>query len=180
MPGVIALLDSTSTARVESLWDEMERRFGVAKGFPGGVPHVTFHLSTYDVEPGATAVVGRVAAETAPFALYSSGAGVFGGPSPILFANVARAPAAASLAARLDAELMAAGYPSTDTYYTPERWIPHITLAQQNLAGADLGAVLAWLAGQPLAWELAITSLSIARETPTSAEILATFPLGGR
>jgi 2'-5' RNA ligase len=180
MPGVIALLDPASTARVESLWDEMERRFGVAKGFPGGVPHVTFHLSTYDVEPGATAVVGRVAAETAPFTLYSSGPGLFGGPSPILFANVARAPAAADLAVRLNAELTAAGYPATDLYYTPERWIPHITLAQQNLAGADLGALLAWIAWQPLAWELPITSLSIARETPTSAEILATFPLAAR
>jgi 2'-5' RNA ligase len=180
MPGVIALLDPASTARVESLWDEMEQRFGVARGFPGAIPHVTFHLSSYDVEPGATAVVERVAAETAPFTLYSSGPGLFGGPSPILFANVARAPAAASLAARLDAELTAAGYPGTDTYYTPERWIPHITLAQQNLASADLGALLAWLARQPLAWELPIASLSIARETPTSAEILATFPLPQR
>ena len=180
MPGVIALLDPASTARVESLWEEMERRFDVAGGFPGGIPHVTFHLSTYDVEPGASAVVEQVAAATKPFTLYSSGLGLFGGPSPILFAIVARAPAAADLAARLDVELTAAGYPTTDRYYTQERWIPHITLAQQNLAGADLGALLAWIARQPLAWELPIASLSIARETPTSAEILATFPLEGR
>lgn len=180
MPGVIALLDPLSTARVESLWDEMERRFGVTRGFPGAIPHVTFHLSTHDVEPGAAGVIERVAAATPPFILFSSGLGLFGGPAPILFVNVARAPAAAALAAHLDTELTRAGFPGTDPYYTPNRWIPHITIAQQNLQGADLGALLGWLAGQPLSWELPVTSLSIARETPTSAEILATFPLAGR
>ncbi|GMV86923.1 MAG: hypothetical protein AMXMBFR80_27760 [Dehalococcoidia bacterium] len=178
MPGVIALLDSASSARIEGLWDEMERRFGIRRGFPGGIPHVTFHLGDFDVEPGTATIVERVAAATRPFRLHSSGLGVFGGPAPVVFVTVARSPAAATLAERLDHEIQAAGYPPTAPYYGPERWVPHITLAQQNLDGADLGALLAWLASQPLAWDLPISSLSIARETPTSAEILATFPLG--
>ncbi len=175
MPGVIALLDPATTARVEALWSEMERHFGIPRGFPGAIPHITFHLGEFDLEPAAAAVVERVAAGTRPFTLHSSAAGVFGGPSPVVFVGVARAPAAAQLAERLDRELQAAGYPPTAAYYSPERWIPHITLAQQNLDRADLGALLAWLARQPLTWELPIASLSIARETPTSAEILATF-----
>lgn len=178
MPGVIALLDSTSSARIDALWGEMERRFGTRRGFPGGIPHVTFHLGDFDVEPGAVAVVERVAAATRPFTLASSGLGVFGGPAPVVFVTVARSPAAAALAERLDHDLQAAGYPPTAPYYAPERWVPHITLAQQNLDGADLGALLAWLARQPLTWELPLSSLSIAKETPTIAEILATFPLG--
>ncbi len=179
MPGVIALLDPATTARVESLWNEMEQRFAVPRGFPGGVPHVTFHIGDFDIEPGAAAVVERVAATTAPFTLSSSGLGVFGGPAPVVFVIVARSPAAAALAERLDGELQAAGYPPTAAYYSAGRWVPHITLAQQNLDGADLGALLAWLARRPLAWELPITSISIAKETPTGAEILATYPLAG-
>ena len=179
MPGVIALLDPSATARVEALWREMHERFGVRPGFPGGVPHVTFHISTHDVEPRAIAAVETVARATAPFTLHSSWLGVFTAAEPILYITVARAPAAAALAERLESALMAVGCGPTDPYYTPERWIPHITIAQQNLAGADLPALLEWLSHQPLAMELPIHAISIARETPTGADILATFSLAG-
>jgi len=179
MPGVIALLDREHTARVEAIWDEMSAQFGVGRGFSGGIPHVTFHIGAHDVAAEAADVVGKVARATAPFTVYSGGLGVFTGLQPILYVPVARSPQAASLAERLTAELDAAGYPATDPYYTPERWIPHITMAQANLAGADMGALLAWLSQQDLSWELPLASISIARETPTSAEILGTFALGG-
>lgn len=178
VPGVIALLDPDATRRVEALWSEMHGRFGVRPGFPGAVPHVTFHISSHDVEPRAATAVEGVARTTPPFTLNCSGLGVFTGAEPILFLVVARSSAAASLAERLEQALRAAGCGPTDPYYTPDRWIPHITIAQQNLAGADLPGLLAWLSGQPLAMELPITAISIARETPTGADILATFPLG--
>jgi 2'-5' RNA ligase len=129
------------------------------------------------VDDGAEAVVERVARETAPFAVYTAGLGVF--PGPVLHLTVARAPAAAELAVRLERELAAAGFPSTDPYFTPDRWMPHITLAHRNLEGVELGPLLAWLVAQDLAWEIPLESLSIARETETAADILATFPLGG-
>ncbi len=157
----------------------MATRFGVGRGFPGGLPHVTFHISERDTDPAAAAVVERVAARTAPFTVHTVGLGVFAGPGPILYIGVARSPAAAALAETLDRELAAAGSPGTDPHYTPERWMPHVTIAQQNLEGVDLGALLAWLVAQPLTMELPIGELSIARETATGAEILATFPLGG-
>lgn len=180
VPGVISLLDPAATARVENLCEGMSERFGAGRGFPGGIPHITFHLSARDIEPGAIAVVERVASATAPFTLYSSGLGTFAGPGgPILYIGVARAPAATLLADTLAQELARAGYPGTDPYYAPDRWMPHVTIAQQNLQGVDLGALLAWLVVQPLSFELPLTTLSVAKETPTGAEILATFPLAG-
>lgn len=158
----------------------MATRFGVGRGFPGGIPHVTFHLSERDVEPGAIEVVEHVAKVTGPFTLYSSGLGAFPGPGgPVLYITVARAPAAAALAQRLEEMLTGAGFGPSNLYYSAERWIPHITIAQQNLDGVDLGALLAWLVAQPLALELPIRELSVAKENATGAEILATFPLGG-
>ena len=179
MPGVISLLPEPFSARVVALWETMEREFGVPRGYPGAVPHITFHLGTHDIAPGAEDVVRRVAARTAPFVIHSAGLGVFGGPVPVLHIMVARSPAAAALAEQLERELAAAGYPGTDPYFAPEKWIPHITIAHRNLAGLELGPLLAWLARQDLAWEIPVASLSIARETETSAEVLATFPLAG-
>ena len=178
MPGVIALLPEPFSGRVEALWETMEREFGIPRGYPGAVPHMTFHLGSHDIEAGAEAVVERVARATSPFRINSAGLGVFGGPGPVLHLMVARAPEVAALAALLTSELDAAGFPSTDPYFAPGLWIPHITIAHRNLAGIEPGPVLGWLATQPLAWEIPVTSLSIARETEKSAEILATFALG--
>lgn len=179
MPGVIALLDDVHSARVEALWDEMERRFRVPKGYPGALPHITFHLGGHDVDAGAEAVVQHVSGRTKPLTISTSGLGVFGGPAPVFYLSVARSPEVAALAEELSSELAAAGFPSTDPYFGPDRWIPHITIAHRNLAGVELGPLLAWLVEQPLAWEVPLGSLSIARETERSAEVLATFPLSG-
>jgi 2'-5' RNA ligase len=179
MPGVIAVLDDVHSARVEALWDEMERRFAVPKGYPGALPHITFHLGSHDVDAGAEAVVERVAARTRPLTITTAGLGVFGGSSPVVYLAVARSPEVAALAGDLGAEMEAGGFPSTDPYFAPDKWIPHITIAHRNLAGIALGPVLAWLVEQPLAWEVPLRSLSIARETESSVEILATFPLSG-
>ncbi len=178
MPGVIALLPEPFAGRVETLWDTMEREFGVPRGYPGAVPHLTFHIGNHDHDTGAGPAVERVARATAPFTAYSAGLGVFSGSPPVVHLTVARSPSAAALAEQLNASLGAAGFPSTDPYFAPDKWIPHITIAHRNLPDADLGPLLAWLTKQDLAWEIPITSVSIARETDKGAEILATFPLG--
>lgn len=179
MPGVIALLPGPFAGRVESLWEEMEARFAVPRGYPGAIPHFTLHLGSHDVDPGAEEVVRKVAARTRPFTVFTSGLGVFGGPVPVVHIMVARTPAAAALAETLTRDLDGAGYPSTDPYFSPDRWIPHITIAHRNLAGLQLGGLLEWLVAQDLAWEIPVTTISIARETERSADILASFPLSG-
>lgn len=179
MPGVISLLPSPYAERIEALWQAMHERFGVPLGYPGAVPHITFHLGAHDVAADAATVVEAVAARTAPFTIVTSGLGVFGGPVPVIHLAVARSAPVASLAADLDASLAAAGFPTTDPYFHQDRWMPHITIAHRNLAGIQLGPVLHWLVGQPLAGEVPLSSLSIARETDSGAEILATFPLLG-
>ncbi|MEO8540989.1 MAG: 2'-5' RNA ligase family protein, partial [bacterium] len=171
--------DDAHTARVASLWHEMHDRFGIPLGYSGALPHITFHLGTHDVETGAETVGQAVAAATPPFAITTAGLGIFGGPTPVLHLMVARSPEVANLAQTLTARLAAAGFPSTDPYFAADKWIPHITIAHGNLVGRDLAPLLAWLVVQPLAWEIPLHSLSIARETPDGVEVLATFPLGG-
>jgi 2'-5' RNA ligase len=179
VPGVIALLDDANAARVEALWDAMGREFGVPRGYPGAVPHISFHLGSHDVEAAAETIVRGVSRETPPFTVHSAGLGVFGGPVPVLYLTVGRSPEASKLATVLTERLAAAGFPSTDPYFTADKWVPHITIAHKNLEAVELGPLLAWLVDQPLAWEIPLGSLSIARETDIGAEILATFPLGG-
>ncbi len=179
MPGVIALLAEPHAARIEALWQTMERNLGVPAGYPGAIPHLTFHIGNHDIDAGADRIVEAVARRTPPLAISTSGLGIFGGSPPVLYLATARTPTVAALAHDLATALDDAGFPSSDPYFAPEKWIPHITIAHRNLAGVELAPLLAWLVAQPLAWEISLRSLSIARETEFGAEILATFPLGG-
>lgn len=177
---MIALLPEPFAGRVLGMWESMEREFGVPRGYPGAVPHLTFHIGNHDTDTGAGPIVHRVARETPPLTVFTAGLGVFGSEPPVVHLVVARSPAVASLAERLRSSLAAAGFEGTDPYFAADRWIPHITIAHRNLAGVEMGPVLGWLAKQDLAWEIPLRAISVARETDRGAEILETFPLAGR
>ncbi len=176
MAGIISLLEGAGAERVERLMDGMAREFGVARGFPGGEPHLSYHLGDYPPEPPATVRVGRLARETKSFEIQVSGYGVFGGPAPVLYLAVARGPELAALHLAIRAALGGLGF-ANNPYYEPATWIPHITLAQQNLLASAFPAVAAWLRNQDLQFRARITNLAFARETPAALEVLASFRL---
>ena len=178
MPGVIFLLDEVNHARVEALWDQMEREFGVARGYPGAMPHFTIHLAAEYGLDATRAIVGEVARTQRPFAVPTSGLGVFTGEMPILYIPVIRTRTLDDLHSRLYQEL-APHCSGHFPYYSPESWMPHITIGQVNLAPQVLPALLEWLAHQPLSWQLEAATLAIAGDTGISVELFGTFPLLG-
>ena len=151
MPGVIFLLDEVNHARVESLWDQMEREFGVAKGYPGAMPHFTIHLAAEYNLDATRVIVGQVARAQRPFTVPTSGLGVFTGEMPILYIPVIRTRTLDELHSRL----------------------------YQELAPQVLPALLEWLAHQPLSWQLEAATLAIGGETDISVELFGTFPFLG-
>lgn len=178
MPGILFLLDELSHARVERLWDQMEREFAIAKGDPGALPHFTVHLAgAYDLEP-TRAIVEDVARTRAPFIVPTTGFGVFTGERPILYMPVVRTRVLDDIHAHLYRSLT--GHCSEpEPYYAPERWMPHITVGQTDPTPEVLPALLAWLAHQPLSWEVHAAALAIGGETESSVELLGTYPLRG-
>ena len=178
MPGIIFLLDEASHARIERIWDEMEREFGVAKGYPGALPHLTVHLaSAYDLE-ATRSVVEEIANRQAPFEVETSGLGVFTGELPILYIPVIRTRTLDKLHARFYLSL-APHCSEHERYYAPERWMPHVTIGQLNIAPEILPSLLGWLSHQPLSWTLQAATLAIGENDDFGVELSGTFPLRG-
>lgn len=173
--GVISLLDGAEAVRVERLWESMEREFGVPRGFPGAIPHVSYHLGDYPADAPLNARLAALADRKEPFSAQVSGIGIFGGPNPVLYLAVARGPRLAGLHEEVRAALAALGY-ENNPYYEPDNWLPHITLAQQNLPAEALPAVAGWLAGRPIQFAFEVTNLALATETPDALEVLVPFP----
>lgn len=174
MAGVISLLEGADAGRVERLWDSMQHEFGVLRGFPGAVPHVSYHLGEYPADAALNARLSAIAEVTAPFSAVVSGIGIFGGPSPVLYLAVARGPRLASLHGEVRSALAGLGY-ENNPYYEPDNWLPHITMAQQNLPAEALPGVAAWLISQPIQFAFEVTNLALATETPDALEVLVPF-----
>jgi 2'-5' RNA ligase len=179
VPGIITLLDEPYASRIEDLWEAMEREFGVARGYPGAIPHFSYHLAeTYDIE-AAEMVVAAIAMAERPFEVETSGFGVFTGPAPVVYIPVARSPELAALHALICDRMRRAGT-ETVGYYLPERALLHITIAQQNVPPDALPALLGWLARRDLSWRMPVSNLAIADQTADGAAVLPRFPLRGR
>ncbi|MEP6870309.1 MAG: 2'-5' RNA ligase family protein [Anaerolineaceae bacterium] len=178
MPGILFLLDRTSDDRIEQLWDQMEREFGVAKGYPGALPHLTVHLAAaYDLTATQT-VVEELANDCAPFDVTTAGLGVFTDELPILYIPVTRTRILDDLHLRLYRSL-APHCSGHVPYYAPEKWMPHVSIGQVNISPDVLPSLLAWLSHQPLSWEMSAATLAIGENSDTGIELFGTFPLRG-
>ena len=176
MPGIITLLDDEFAARVRAVQEAMASEFGVARGYPGDLPHFTYHLSdSCDLE-GAAEVAARISAAQARFTVSTSGFGVFTGAEVAIYIPIARNDGLAALHRRICEEMDAAGQPN-NPYYHPDRALPHITIAQQNLRAEAMPGVLAWLTTQDLSWNVPVTNLALADQSPFSARVIGRWEL---
>jgi 2'-5' RNA ligase len=160
LSGVVSLLDEARDQRVRALWLWLERLFGVANPHVTHFPHFSYHIAPeYDRER-VTAVLKRVAGETAVFTIQTTGLAVFTGPQPVLYLPVTRSPALAALHQALWAELESASRNSVP-YYAPDAWTPHITLGHGDINERNLGPIAQWLNGQSLRWQITIDNVSV-------------------
>ena len=179
MPGVISILDEPVFGRITALWERMEREFGVAASFPGALPHVSFHIAeSYDMDT-ASSVLASIAWAQPEFVVETSGIGVFTGLERTIYIPVARNAELAALHTLICDRMRRAGM-ETAGYYLPARWLPHITIAQQNVLPAVMPALLGWLSEQDLSWRLPLTSLALAEATDDGATVFGSWAFRGR
>lgn len=184
MAGVVSLLDEASEQVVRALWAELAERHTlreVARRVPH--PHCSYHVAEdYDLTRLRDAL-GRVAAQTRPFAATLTGLGAFTAPEPVLYLAVERTAALDALHAAIWRELaLLPGVARAPmAVYAASSWIPHVTLAQGDLTPAALDSVLAAWAGRDLGrevWVNNVTLLARAADASTSDPLLR-VTLGG-
>jgi 2'-5' RNA ligase len=159
--GVVALLDSRHYEEVEGIWAELESRF-IRQGFCRlPYPHLSFHVGeSYDEEKLEPALQS-LAAQTSSFSIRTSGLGVFtGGEHPVIYLTVVRSPKL-SLFQEQVWQGVDGGSRAAVGYYRPELWVPHITLAEGELAKEHLGEIVRHLAARDLVWEMEVRNLSL-------------------
>jgi 2'-5' RNA ligase len=63
-------------------------------------------------------------------------------------------------------------------YYSPGQWIPHITLAYNDVTPANLDCVMQSLAFQTFNWEIQINNLILVAQREDKFSELVRYPFG--
>jgi 2'-5' RNA ligase len=164
MHGVVSLLDPQSRRLVESIWVELENEFGLSSAYVPRIAHFSYQIAEeYNVKR-LGAALEQLAQAQRPFHVRTSGLGLFTGSSPVLYIPIVRNPQLTQLHAAVCQAIDGAGTGQSDLY-SPENWIPHITLAQGDLGKDNLPRLVRWLTDREFAWQIPVTNIGLIYHT---------------
>jgi 2'-5' RNA ligase len=118
----------------------------------------------------------NIAKKQTPLLISSGGLGIFGGEKPKITLNLARNASVDKLHSiiwRKSQLLMS----EIKQYYSPELWMPHITLVQNGFGKDDYQKIINKLIYTTFQIQVSITNLAILYQDETTAGMLAHFDL---
>ncbi len=164
MQGIVTLLDPDHYAQTEALWAEMADALGLRGIYVTPYPHFSYHVAAGYDRARLEAALRQAAARTRPFSVTTTGLGTFTGPAPVLYIPVVRTAELSAFHADLWAALedLASG---SLAYYSPARWVPHITISFGDLTLATLAEAVHRLGERSFNWEILVDNLAYIDET---------------
>jgi len=158
MNGIASLLDPSTNSRVEDIWQELESKCGLKGVRITPFPHFTWQVTEgYDL-PKLERVLRSISRHTLPFSIHTDGLGIFTGEKPVVYISIFKDELLMKLHSRLWEQTEAF---ATDPIllYSPTQWIPHITLAYDDLGRDNLDCAFQTLVFQSYNWEIKIDNL---------------------
>lgn len=160
MYGIVSLLDATHEARVRALWAEFREKFDVEGVARVPIPHLSYHIADeYDL-PRMKPLLNQIAHDTEVFEVDTDGLGIFTGENPVLYIPVRFNDALVRLQKRLWTALDAVST-APNAHYEPADWVPHITLAHNDVDHDLLPNVIRLISERNFYWRIKIDNLTV-------------------
>lgn len=176
MHGVVSLLDDEHTSQVESIWSEMRAALGIEKVCQTPFPHFSYHVSAeYNVDE-LIPVLDQLAQKTTAFIVRTAGLAFFTGSAPVLYIPIVRPNALTQTHESVFSAVEGTGAQAL-AYYTPEIWMPHVTLADGAPVRNGMPRLLELLGDRPFQWQVPINNFAIIYDSGSHQHLVhkATF-----
>jgi 2'-5' RNA ligase len=170
MQGIVTLLDAPDRERIEGIWEELRRDFGVRGIHTRRFPHFSYHVAEkYDLDR-VHAKLEEVGRKMQPFTVRTSGIGIFTRKQPVIHLPVVRTPAIEMLRQQITHSVQ----DLTETpneYYAEDIWIPHVTIAEGDVDLLVLPSIVRQFGDRNLQWEMRVTNFAVIRAAEDVQEI---------
>lgn len=179
MHGLVSLLPEPYYKRVTTIWQELETRFGLTGIQLTPFPHFSWQIGEEYAMELLEVAAQEVAAITPPLQITTTGLGLFTGPNPVIYIPVVKTPTLGAVHREIWQRFEHVGN-GFNPHYRPESWMPHISLALDDVTADNIGAVMEWLAFQDFNWRMTIDSISyICDPTGSVSALQCTYGFSG-
>ncbi len=163
MHGLVSLLPEPYYTQVEEIWQMLENECNLTGIKVTPFPHFSWLIAS-DFDWGALErTLKEIAHKTRPFTVNTGGIGVFSGISPVIFIPVIRTQALNKLHQRIWDAIQPLGE-EISSYYAPQNWIPHISLAYMDVTEENISCAMQKLAFKSYNWEIKVDNISFIYE----------------
>jgi 2'-5' RNA ligase len=158
MNGIASFLDHSADLRVRNLWQELESKCGLTGVKNTFHPHFTWQVTEGYDRDKIDLVLRKICRLSKSFTVRTGGLGFFTGDKPVIYLPILKDEALIHFHASLWKKTEPLGFHPWNIY-SPDRWIPHITLAYNDVTSLNLACAVQSLAFEDHSWEIEIDNL---------------------
>jgi 2'-5' RNA ligase len=158
MNGIASLLDEAATTRVEHLWRELEVHCDLVGVKATPFPHFSWQVTEAYHLSRLESVLHSLALQARPFSIHTAGLGLFTGETPVVYISIVKDETLMRLHTLLWEQLHGIAI-NPSQHYSPGEWVPHITLAYNDVNLANIDCAIKYLTFQSFDWEIQIDNL---------------------
>ncbi len=163
MNGIASLLNDPWKSQVEAIWQELEQKCGLIGVRVTPLPHFTYQVvEAYDL-PRLVQIVQKIARQTSSFTVHTTGLGVFTGETPVIYLQLVKNDLLLHFHKVIWDRTKEIAH-DANPFYSPDLWIPHITLGYGDVTNFNLGCAMETLAFRELNWEITVDNLTFIGE----------------
>jgi 2'-5' RNA ligase len=177
MYAIISEIDNPSGETVNQIWHKLCEACGLGAIYATPTPHFTWLVAEeLDVEKSKLNL-SEIVKSSPVISTHTFGLGLFSGGHPVLFLPMVKTVEMIHLHQHIWNEIS----PYTkdlNKYYSPEFWLPHITLALKDINRENLACAINEIGFEKIELNVSMTSLAIAEhEDEKIGTILERFPV---
>ena len=164
MNGIASLLDQLTTDRIQSLWQELDTRCGLVGVKVTPFPHFSWQVTEgYDLTRLET-ILRKLARQSKPITIHTAGLGIFTGENPVIYISIVKDESLLHFHTSLWKQIEEIAIRPAP-YYAPDQWVPHITLAYNDVRQDNLNCAIQALASESFNWEIQVDNLVFVAQT---------------
>ncbi len=160
MDGLVSLLPEPFYGQVQELWEELGEGCEVRGIYATPVPHFSWHVAAHYDQERLQQSMAKVCAETSPFRIRTAGLGIFTGELPVIYISLVKDQRLLDFHARVW-RLADESASDSRQYYSPEFWMPHITLVFQDVCTENIQCISEHILSRSFDWEMDVDNLSL-------------------
>lgn len=176
MLAIASLLDPEADQQTRSMWQMLEDKCGLFGIMAAPYPHFSWFASEDIVWSPARRKLARIARKIKPFKVRTAGLGIFSGPVPVLYVALVKSPELLEIHRAMWKRMEKHLVKPLD-YYSPEEWMPHITIAHGDLDPAKISCAVEDFAFESVKFEVAINNISVIYHSDKGVGIKSRFEL---